>query len=209
MKKVVSFDLDGTLVHGRFGDMVWHRGIPERYSKKQGIPFEEAQRLILEEYASIGDANLLWYDVGYWLTRFGLSVSAHELLDAYAHHIEVIPHALDVITALRARYRLVIASNAGRIFVDKELTQAGLTGYFEYVVSATSDLGMVKKEERFYHTLAANLGVSTEDLVHVGDHPVFDYEVPRSLGIECYHFNPSGESNGTVINDLRELLEKL
>ena len=57
--------------------------------------------------------------------------------------------------------------------------------------------------------LAANLGVSTGDLVHVGDHPVFDYEVPRSLGIECYHFNPSGESNGSVINDLRELLKKL
>ena len=46
-------------------------------------------------------------------------------------------------------------------------------------------------------------------IVHVGDHPVFDYEVPRALGIECYHFNPSAESNGSVINDLRELLKKL
>ena len=44
--------------------------------------------------------------------------------------------------------------------MEKELTHAGLTDYFEYVVSATSDLGMVKKEERFYRTLAANLGVS-------------------------------------------------
>ena len=93
--------------------------------------------------------------------------------------------------------------------MEKEITQAGLTDYFEYVVSATSDLGMVKKEERFYRMLATNLGVSTEDLVHVGDHRVFDYEVPRSLGIECYHFNPSAESDGSVINDLRQLLKKL
>ena len=64
MKKVISFDLDGTLVHGRFGDMVWHHGIPEKYSQKYGVPFEEAQRLILEEYEAIGDSNLLWYDVG-------------------------------------------------------------------------------------------------------------------------------------------------
>ena len=209
MKKVISFDLDGTLIHTKFGDMVWHHGIPEEYSKKHGIPFEEAQKLILEEYASIGDANLLWYDVEYWLTKFGLPISAHDLLDTYVNHIEVIPHALDVIRSLRTRYRLVIASNAGRIFVEKEIAHAGLTDYFEYVVSATSDLGMVKKEERFYRMLATNLGVSTGDLVHIGDHPVFDYEVPRSLGIECYHFNPSARGDGNVINDLRELLEKL
>jgi FMN phosphatase YigB (HAD superfamily) len=57
--------------------------------------------------------------------------------------------------------------------------------------------------------LAANLGISIGDLVHVGDHPVFDYEVPRSLGIECYHFNPSAKSDGSVISDLRELLGRL
>ena len=57
--------------------------------------------------------------------------------------------------------------------MEKELAHAGLTDYFEYVVSATSDLGMVKKEERFYHRLATSLGVSPRDLVHVGDHPSF------------------------------------
>lgn len=209
MTKVISFDLDGTLVHGKFGDMVWHQGIPGKYSEKHGISLKEAQDLILKEYETIGDANLLWYDVEYWITKFGLPLSAHELLDTYVGHIEVIPHALDVIRALRARYRLVIASNAARIFVEKELTHTRLTDYFEYVVSATSDLRMVKKEERFYRTLAANLGISLGELVHVGDHRVFDYEVPLSLGIECYHFDPSGESDGSLINDLRELLRKL
>ena len=209
MKKVISFDLDGTLVHGKFGDMVWHHGIPGKYSEKHGIPLEQAQKLILKEYETIGDANLLWYDVEYWITKFDLPLSAHELLDTYVGHIELIPHALDVIRALRARYRLVIASNAARIFVEKELAHATLTDYFEHVVSATSDLRMVKKEERFYRTLAANLGISLGELVHVGDHRVFDYEVPLSLGIECYHYDPSGESDGSLINDLRELLKKL
>ena len=209
MKKVISFDLDGTLVQGKFGDMVWHHGIPGMYAEKYGIRFEEAQSLILKEYEIIGDANLLWYDVGYWIAKFGLPVSAHELLDAYTMHIAATPHAVEVLGGLKARYRLVLASNAARIFVEKELTHAGLTTYFEYTVSATSDLGMVKKEGRFYHRLAASLGVSPGDLIHVGDHPVFDYEVPRSLGIECYHYNPSGKSNGNVINDLRELLRRL
>ncbi len=209
MKKVISFDLDGTLVRGAFGEMVWHVGIPRSYAEKHGLRFEEAQRMILREYAAVGDENLLWYDVEFWLDRFGLAISAHELLDAYAEHIELTPHAMDVVQHLKTRYRLAIASNAGRIFVDKELAHAGLLDNFEYVVSATSDLGMVKKEERFYHSLAAALRVSTADIVHVGDHKVFDYEVPGSLGIECYHYDPSGRSNGAVINDLHELLKRL
>jgi putative hydrolase of the HAD superfamily len=209
MKKVISFDLDGTLVKGKFGDMVWHHGIPGKFAEKHDITLEEAQKLIFKEYEIIGDANLLWYDVEYWIAKFGLPVTAHELLDTYAKHIEVIPHALDVVRALREHYRLIIASNAARIFVEKELARTGLTDYFEYVVSATSDLGMVKKEGRFYRTLATHLGVSPSDLVHVGDHRVFDYEVPLSLGIECYHYKPSAESDGDVITDLRELLKKL
>jgi putative hydrolase of the HAD superfamily len=209
MKKVISFDLDGTLVHGRFGDMVWHQGIPEHYAQKYGVPLDAAQKLVLKEYEAIGDSNLLWYDVDWWIRKFGLPVSAVTLLDTYASHIEVIPHAIDVLKALRERYRLVIASNAGRIFVEKELEHAGFGSYFERVISATSDLGMVKKEERFYRTLCATLGVAPFELAHVGDHAVFDYEVPRSLGIESYRYHPAGENDGTVINDLRELLRRL
>ena len=49
MKKVISFDLDGTLVQGKFGDMVWRHGIPGKYAEKYGVRLKEAQRLILKD----------------------------------------------------------------------------------------------------------------------------------------------------------------
>ncbi|OPY68322.1 MAG: hypothetical protein A4E62_02077 [Syntrophorhabdus sp. PtaU1.Bin002] len=42
MKKIISFDLDGTLVHGKYGDIVWNQGIPEEYADKYGFTFDEA-----------------------------------------------------------------------------------------------------------------------------------------------------------------------
>ncbi len=78
-----------------------------------------------------------------------------ELLDRYREHIALLPDAREVIESLRDRYTLVIASNAARMFVEKELGETGLSGFFSRVVSATSDYGMVKREERFFRRLLA------------------------------------------------------
>ena len=77
---------------------------------------------------------------------------------------------------------------------------------------------MVKKEPDFYRKLCSTLGVSQEEIVHVGDHRIFDFEVPSVLGIEAYFVSDrqsgtgdqgSTEGNGRVIRTLKELLGKL
>lgn len=218
MKKVISFDLDGTLVDGKYGDLVWNHGIPEEYGRQYSVPFEEARGMIRREYEAVGDGDITWYDIEVWLQRFNLSVSAEELLDRYASHIELLPHARTVLESLKDRYTLVVASNAARIFVEKETSVAGLTGYFSHIISATTDYLTIKKEETFFRKLLDTVGVSPEEMVHIGDHVVYDYEVPSRLGIESYHFTqePSAmfcqqeETNGhRVIRSLKELLDRL
>jgi len=218
MKKVISFDLDGTLVDAVYGEMVWNHGIPTEYARTHGMSFEEAKAFIRGEYLSVGDGNILWYEIRHWLTRFGLDVSAPELLERYSSHIALQPHAEEVLRELYKKYTLVIASNAARIFVEKELGQTGLTGFFTHVISATTDYGMVKKEEAFFHRLCREAAVAATDMVHVGDHPVFDHDVPAGLGIESYHIDgheagsaPAKTAAGPrrTITDLKELLEYL
>ncbi len=216
MKKVVSFDLDGTLIDAKYGDMVWNHGIPEEYSKKYGISFDEARTAVMDQYRSVGDADLLWYEIDYWLKRFDLPVTADILLDRYEEFIKPLAGATEAIEYLKNRYILVIASNAARIFVEKELGYTGLTRHFSRIVSATTDCGIVKKEPEFYRRLCSFLDVSEREIIHVGDHRVFDFEVPSGLGIEAYHVTdkPWGEADGNggdgkVIGSLAELLEKL
>lgn len=215
MKKIVSFDLDGTLVDAQYGELVWNHGIPTEYSRVHDMPFEDAKHYIRGEYESVGDGDIRWYEIGHWLDRFGLDVPAPVLLDRYEPHIALCPHAREVLEVLGERYTLVIASNAARIFVDKELSHTGLTGFFTRIVSATTDYGLVKKKEEFFQRLCGEMGVSAEDVVHVGDHPVFDHDVPAVLGIESYHVDGRYVRNGAVslarrtITDLKELLEVL
>ena len=208
MKKVISFDLDGTLVDGVYGNKVWLEGIPELYAVRHSMSKAEAASEVKKAYDSVGERHLLWYDIGYWLKRFDLTVSVPGLLDRYSDYIRPLPHAAEVVEALSSRYRLVIASNAARVFVEKELAHTGLGRYFSRTISATSDFGMVKKEEGFYRRMCAVLGVSPAEVAHVGDHRVFDFEVPRLAGIDSYHYDPSAAANG-AIRDFRDLLERL
>jgi putative hydrolase of the HAD superfamily len=209
MKKIISFDLDGTLVHGKYGDIVWNQGIPKEYADKYGFTFDEAVSRVRERYEAVGDTRMEWYNIDYWLRKFDLPVSAAELLDRYESHIEPLPNASEVLQTLKDKYSLIIASNAARIFVEKELSHTGLGRYFDHVISATTDYGMVKKGEHFYTRLCRSLGVSPREIVHVGDHRTFDFEAPLRLGIEAYHLTLDGETGPGVIRNLRELLQKL
>jgi putative hydrolase of the HAD superfamily len=217
MKKIISFDLDGTLVHGKYGDIVWNQGIPEEYARKYGMSFEDAKRLIRARYEAVGDTSIEWYHIDLWLKKFDLPVPASTLLDRYESYIEAFPDTIEVLQALATKYILIVASNAARIFVDKELSYANLTSHFTHIISATSDYGMVKKEAGFYEKLCDSLNASPDEIVHVGDHRVFDFEAPSRLGIDAYHivYDPpaaSGESsgkNGKTIYRLSDLLDKL
>ncbi len=216
MNKIISFDLDGTLVNARYGDIVWNYGIPLEYSKKYRISFEEAKALVREQYESVGDHNVLWYEIDYWLEKLELPVSSEGLLKRYESYIEPVPYAGEVLTILGRRHTLAVASNAARIFVDQELDHTGFRRHFTHIISATTDYKMVKKEKAFYTMLCEHLQVSPSQLVHVGDHPVFDYDTPVSLGIESYYLMDSqtvDTGDGVYLNgrksirNLRGLLE--
>jgi len=192
--------------------MVWNTGIPSEYAKKYGMTFDEARAFIRARYESVGDGDIAWYEIEHWLERFSLDVAPVELLYRYREHIALLPDAREVIESLRDRYTLVIASNAARMFVEKELGETGLSGFFSRVVSATSDYGMVKREERFFRRLLAGVGALPHEVVHVGDHPVFDHDFPSGLGFECYCIDGhDGQGNRPLrtISGLKDLLDVL
>lgn len=209
--KVVSFDLDGTLFDNMFVDSVWLEEIPRLYSVKSGISVDDAKRIVKSEYDLVGNDRLEWYDIGYWIGKFGFNVEAGELLRSLKHKIETYPEVPTVLEQLRQRgFRLVVVTNARREFVELELEKANMRDSFDRVFSSTSDFGVVKNTVRLYEKVCSILGVSPQELVHVGDDRKFDFDVPRKLGILAFHLDRTGKHEGEfAINTLEELNGRL
>jgi len=90
------------------------------------------------------------------------------------------------------------------------LEATGLGKYFDQIFSATSDFREVKKTIEFYQRICQILGVSPQEIVHIGDHYEFDYLVPRRLGIRAFYLDRSGEQKGVfILQDLRDLEKRV
>ncbi len=129
MTKVISFDMDGTLVDSEFTDWVWSHGIPSLYAARKGIAFPEAKARVEEEYRKVGEGALEWYDIKYWFRFFGLDGDWKGLMERYVDKIRVYGDVIETLESLKGRFPLVLTSNAGREFIDVEL---GATGHLRF-----------------------------------------------------------------------------
>lgn len=205
----VSFDLDGTLTDLAFVDGVWNEGLPELVADELGIGIDEAVRLCMDAYRSEGDASIKWYQLSHWLDHFGLHrVDGEELISGFVPRIRAFDDGIRALRALRdLGYPLVLFSNAPRQFLDKEVLHCGMGPFFERVVSLPDDWGMVKSQEEAFLRLE---GVMGTDVVHVGDHIRFDYEVPLRAGLRAYHlWRGRGPRMGHSLESLDRFVDRI
>ena len=206
--KVVSFDVDGTLVDRKFVDIIWDEAVPELYAKEKGIGLEEAKEYIKKEYDKVGDKKVEWYDIKYWFKHFGINKNWKELLMEFKNEIEIYPDVMNILDELSKKYKLIIISNASKEFLDIEVEK--FKHYFAYIFSSTSDFKQLKKTANFYFSICSILGVKPHEIVHVGDNWDFDFIAPRKIGIKTFYLDRIGQKQGdSVIHDLMELKYKL
>lgn len=204
--KVVSFDADGTLVTPDFSQAVWYEGIPSLYARRNGISFEEAKAFIEKEYQVLGDHRIEWYDIKYWLQRFGLGppLAGHQqILENYRHTVSCYPEVTQALSSLSKDYTLIVVSCSTRDFLPYLLD--GIEGYFARVFSTVSDYGQVKTPE-FYLEVCREMGVSPEEMAHVGDLWEQDFLAAKEAGLMAFHLDRRGErKEGSSLRSLADL----
>lgn len=208
----ISFDLDGTIVKPEYNELVWFKEIPQLYAKKHRINFEKAKKKVTEEYERVGEDDIRWYSLDYWLSYFGFKVTEKEILRKYSPEIELYPEVIPILKLLRKKYTLIIASAMSRTFIDIKLEKDKIFKYFKRVFSSISDFAMIKKEKAFYEKICKEMGISFSQLIHVGDNYQADYLAPRQVGIKAFYLDRTNSilsDKSYTISNLEEFAQKL
>lgn len=208
MIRFISLDMDGTLVNSKFVDLVWMHGVPELYAEKSGLDFKAAKEYVVGEYMKIGSDKLEWYNLPYWLEKFGLDVDKWDLLMKYEDEIEFYPEVNEALDSLSGNYELIVTSNAAREFLEIELE--GFMDYFHELFSVTSDFRDVKKSPHIYGTICKELDAKPFEVLHIGDHYNYDYESPLQAGLDALFLDRKGIRSGSeVVGSLLEAVEQI
>ncbi len=203
--KAISFDVDGTIVDGRFMDRFWNELIPRYYSEKHGVSYSDALGFVKRCYDEVGDKDLRWYLPEYWFRRFQLDIQLRDVLEEFRDELKIYPDALEVLEKLKRRYRLIAVSNAVREIMDFELAE--LSGFFWKTFSCPSDLGDIRRKPEIYLKICRSINLKPSGLLHIGDHPYFDFEVPTKAGIRSILIDRGGSKIGKVDGHIKSLKE--
>lgn len=124
---------------------------------------------------------------------------------AYSHFAEagvwdLYPDVVEVLELLRSRFDLAVLSNFdGRLRMILE--QLGLSRFFSHVF-LSSELGADKPDPLIYRRALKISGVAPNEVLHVGDDPVRDWQGAEAAGLSIFRLERPR-------NSLRDLLATL
>ncbi len=201
--KVISFDVDGTLVTPDFSYAVWFEGIPALYARRHNVSLVEARQLVDREYRQIGEWSIEWYDIKYWFKRFGLGNRYKKVLDDYSQRVSCYPEVPQALSTLRKRYKLIVISSSTKELLPYLLS--GIKGHFDKVYSTVSDFSQVKTPES-YLEICRLMNIAPDEMAHVGDLWDADYVAPTKAGIRAFHLDRAKiRADGRSLTSLRDL----
>ncbi len=125
-----------------------------------------ARQLHLKQLADEFDYDDCWVN-----TAFNVFYNARQKVNLF-------DDVIDVLSALKNDYTLAALTNG-----NAHIKHTGLGELFDFQVSA-ADVQAAKPDPAMFHRAMAEAGVTAEQTLHAGDHPVHDLLGAKNAGIE-------------------------
>ncbi len=193
--RVVSLDLDGTILKRDFDYALWgeqgHTGVLwQHVGNHLGISPSEAYRRSAALLPEVSNGTI---DIRVWMRHFNLPNSEQEIIDAVAVPVEKYDDYHGVVQHLRrSGKRVILATESSGYLLEKKLRDAGIGSDFDAIYSSV-DMAGGEKNAAFFRAICQQEGISSQALLHIGDSVTKDYEAPRQAGAHAYHLSSQRE----------------
>lgn len=111
----------------------------------------------------------------------------------------LIPHALDVLEYLTARYTLTIVTNGFEEIQHLKLSSGKLLRFFEHIVTSQKAGHRKPSEKIFEFALLANAAKCC-DVVMIGDNLLTDIAGARNASIDTIYYNPGAIAHNANVS---------
>lgn len=213
MIKAVLFDLDGTLLNR---DLSIQKFIHSQYDRLIRFMEHIPKESFVARFLDLDDNGYVWKDKVYQLlvNEFHIqSLTWEELLDDYTTHFS--EHCVAFLNLNRMLEDLesnniilgMITNGKGQFQMDN-IEALGIRKYFHTILISESE-GLKKPDPRIFKKALKNLGVSAQETLFVGDHPVNDVGAAQKIGMQAvWKLNKHWDGRGAdyIIDDLSEMI---
>ncbi|MFT4249937.1 MAG: HAD family hydrolase [Candidatus Woesearchaeota archaeon] len=205
MVSVISFDMDATLVSEDVDNVLWDEEIPRLYAQKNSVSLRQAKLEVYAEYYKKRyiDKIPFWTDLSWWMKFFGLPLEAIDVSILASAHLY--PEVIDVLTELSRSYTLVVVTNAHPSFMNIKLQATRIHSFFSHIYTSVDSVSG-KKDASLWKKLLLDLGVSSSEVLHVGDNLHFDKEVPESVGVSALYLDRFGGGDISSLSEIKRFL---
>lgn len=222
--KAITLDLDDTLwpvaptIAGAEQDLFeWlsaHAPKTADLTRQSGVKQSIRQEVTAKHHARAHDLGFLRREMIRESLRLAgddqsLADDAYAVFDVARQRVTLFHGVEQALARLALKYRLVAISNGtANVFV----TPAG--PYFDAAFSA-HEVGVAKPSAKIYHAATTYLGLSPEQVLHIGDDAIADVWGAKEAGLQTVWINPEGHlwahqsPQPWTVRDLAEVAEGL
>jgi HAD superfamily hydrolase (TIGR01509 family) len=203
----VVFDLDGVLIDS---EQVWNAAREELVRERGGTWHEHATADMM------GMSSKEWSQ--YMHDRLGVPMElaaindevVRRVMSIYEQGLPLLPHAVETLRDLAARWPLGLASSSNRPIIELVLQRSGLAPCFAVVVSS-EEVQRGKPAPDVYVAVARGLGVDPKDCVAIEDSTNGIKSAVaagmRTIAVPNPHFPPADDALATAAVVVRSLAE--
>ena len=131
---------------------------------------------------------------------------AKEYIEHLSSYNHLLPNAVTILDYLKPNYKLHIITNGFQEIQDKKLKNAGIYGYFDYIIN--SEMAGVKKPNPFIFEMALKKAETRpETSLMVGDSLEADIQGAIAVGFQALHFNVHNSQQHEFCEMIDDLIE--